>query len=537
MQSTSYISNDSFHLQPSWKRKTHKPHFNFNKFNLNKPKTLTLFNSIKTSYKEINSEVKADLFHLPIGIRKGGKISQYFWDGSHLQLVSVDGEDWNWFKFDDGFEKLCKFCCSAIRGFLIPNRVQEKNYMEYVKWKFLHRVFSSALQVLATQAMFRAMGVGFSQSLPSAAALNWVLKDGLGRLSRCIYTASLASAFDTNLKRVRFSTSIIFTLSIGVELLTPFFPSYFLLLATMANIAKQISLACYLATASAVHRSFAVGDNLCEISAKAQLQTVCFDNLGLILAALLNYLCRNNQRVISILFLTNKTRQWLRLQAGLPLFVYPIFSAIDLFGIYQGLKHVHLQTLTKDRLEIIVETWIQSEFKFVPSPAEISKKEGIDFPWFKGRKRWPIRIGCVDPKAQIPKISMLIMRALRSEELYFVCMETSKRGFTSWQESVLLSLRKGADTSHIIIGLLQACHIRKSLLLREKEWEHILANDIAESVTSEWFELVEESHKTCAQGKVNLLKEMKRAGWAVENILLSTHEQVRYSFLGDKHDS
>lgn len=48
--------------------------------------------------------------------------------------------------------------------------------------------------------MFRAIGFGSSRSLPSAAALNWVLKDGLGRLSRCIYTASVGSAFDTNLK-------------------------------------------------------------------------------------------------------------------------------------------------------------------------------------------------------------------------------------------------------------------------------------------------------------------------------------------------
>lgn len=48
--------------------------------------------------------------------------------------------------------------------------------------------------------MFRAIGIGYKSSLPSAAALNWVLKDGLGRLSRCIYTARLASAFDTNLK-------------------------------------------------------------------------------------------------------------------------------------------------------------------------------------------------------------------------------------------------------------------------------------------------------------------------------------------------
>lgn len=39
-----------------------------------------------------------------------------------------------------------------------------------------------------------------------------------------------------------------FSLSVGLELLTPAFPQYFLLLASVANIAKQISLACYLAT-------------------------------------------------------------------------------------------------------------------------------------------------------------------------------------------------------------------------------------------------------------------------------------------------
>lgn len=50
------------------------------------------------------------------------------------------------------------------------------------------------------------------------------------------------------LKRVSFSTSVLFSLSIGVELLTPAFPKYFLLLASVANIGKQISLACHLAT-------------------------------------------------------------------------------------------------------------------------------------------------------------------------------------------------------------------------------------------------------------------------------------------------
>jgi hypothetical protein len=194
--------------------------------------------------------------------------------------------------------------------------------------------------------------------------------------------------------------------------MTPVFPQYFLLLASIANIAKQISLSCYLATGSAVHRSFAVADNLGEVSAKAQIQTVCFDNLGLLLAVLLNMLFQHNQR----------------LQACLPFVLYPIFSTFDLLGIYQGLKHINLQTLTKDRLEIILERWI--EFRQVPSPAEVSEEEGIGLLGSRGSKRvWPIRIGCLDPKAQIPTLSMMAMQSLCSDDGYFITMELSSQGF------------------------------------------------------------------------------------------------------------
>ena len=53
-----------------------------------------------------------------------------------------------------------------------------------------------------------------------------------------------------------------------------------------------------------------------------------------------------------------------RLLAGLPFVVYPIFSAIDLFGIYQGLKHVHLQTLTKVSFSVVLDYF--SEFIRLP---------------------------------------------------------------------------------------------------------------------------------------------------------------------------
>ncbi|KAI8535491.1 hypothetical protein RHMOL_Rhmol10G0178800 [Rhododendron molle] len=487
---------------------------------------LTLSNSLKTSlnyeFQRGNLDEPTSPASLPVVILGSGAVLRYIWDRSELKLVSVDGNNAVSLKsllisdFEDGFGKLFRMCSLGVRNFFLPRQVTG-NYLQYVRWKLLHRVFSSALQVLATQAMFRAIGVGYSCSLPSAAALNWVLKDGLGRLSRCIYTASLAYAFDTNLKRVRFSTSVLFSLSIGIELLTPAYPQYFLLLATIANIAKQISLACYLATGTAIHQSFAVADNLGEVSAKAQIQTVCFDNLGLMLAAALNILFKNNQR----------------LQAGLPFVVYPIFSAIDLIGIYQGLKHVHLQTLTKDRLEIIITKWV--ELGCVPSPADVSKVEGVNFMRSNGRGLWPIRIGCLNPKRQIPRLSMTTMQLLKGEDMYFVCLEIicSRLAATHQvSQGIVLCVREGSCTADVVMGLLQACHIRKAMLSGRCRWEDNLgACYDSSSVLRHWFELVEDS-KQCAHRDFTLLNDqMLEVGWACRNILLSTEEQARYSFL------
>ncbi|XP_059598651.1 protein root UVB sensitive 4 isoform X2 [Vitis vinifera] len=465
MQSTLYIPSDSycFSCPRQAPFKLRRPQF--------LTKTLGSSNSLKTSCEHEFEGVDGPIStaRLPVVIRRWGRVSQYLWNGSEsrLQLVRVDGGASSLcLNFDDGLNNLFALCSSAVRDFFIPQKVSG-NYMDYVKWKFLHRVFSSALQVLATQAMFRAIGIGYSRSLPSAAALNWVLKDGLGRLCRCIYTASLASAFDTNLK-------------------------------------------------SAVHRSFAIADNLGEVSAKAQIQMVCFDNLGLMLAAVLNILCKNNQRLL----------------AGLPFVVYPIFSAIDLFGIYQGLKHVHLQTLTKDRLEIILNMWIQ--LGYVPSPAEVSKEEGISFPWSKGRELWPIRIGCLDPKGRLPKLSMLMMQSLSSEDFYFICMEACRRLTRPEQQGILLCLREGASTTDVISGLLQACYVRKKLLLNRTRWKNIVEDcDTSDTFVREWFKVVEDS-KQSAQRDLNLLnEEMLRLGWTVKNILLSAEEQVKYRFVDD----
>jgi glutamate N-acetyltransferase/amino-acid N-acetyltransferase len=56
------------------------------------------------------------------------------------------------------------------------------------------------LSILSTQAMLEAVGIGAKRSLPVAATLNWVLKDGLGRMGRISVGALFGSGFDSDLK-------------------------------------------------------------------------------------------------------------------------------------------------------------------------------------------------------------------------------------------------------------------------------------------------------------------------------------------------
>ncbi len=50
------------------------------------------------------------------------------------------------------------------------------------------------------QSLLLAVGVGAQRSLPAAAAINWILKDGLGRLGRLSVAARFGNSFDSDLK-------------------------------------------------------------------------------------------------------------------------------------------------------------------------------------------------------------------------------------------------------------------------------------------------------------------------------------------------
>ena len=125
------------------------------------------------------------------------------------------------------------------------------------------------------------MGVGAQRALPAAAAVNWLLKDGLGRLGRLVVATRFGQSFDSDLKRFRFATSLLFAGSVALEFATPHYPQHFLALASAANVGKSIGLTTYISTQPSFGKSFAKRENLADITAKAQAQQMVVDTLGL----------------------------------------------------------------------------------------------------------------------------------------------------------------------------------------------------------------------------------------------------------------
>ena len=134
----------------------------------------------------------------------------------------------------------------------------------------------SAAYVLSTNAMLVSIGVTNSAaSLPLAATINWVLKDGLGSIGMIAYAAYVGQRFDANAKATKWRADALFNVGVLLELATPLAPTLFLPLASLANVAKGVGGLAAGASKAALHRTLALRENLGDITAKLYSQGQC----------------------------------------------------------------------------------------------------------------------------------------------------------------------------------------------------------------------------------------------------------------------
>eukprot|EP00887_Chlorella_sp_A99_P004989 scaffold4.g4989.t1 len=149
----------------------------------------------------------------------------------------------------------------------------------------LQYFFGGALSVYTTRSLLGALGVANRHTGEAAAAVNWVVKDGAGRMGRFLF-ARWGRQLDSELKQFRLGGDLLMEAGkllgqhsfdasrppsaerAAMELATALAPRLFLPLACTANLAKNLAAVAASATRAPIYRAFARQNNLGDITAK-----------------------------------------------------------------------------------------------------------------------------------------------------------------------------------------------------------------------------------------------------------------------------
>jgi len=215
------------------------------------------------------------------------------------------------------------------------------SYHIFIKWRVVQRFISAILHVLGTQSLLLSLGINNGhRAVGLSAALNWVLKDALGKIVRMFWASKMGCKFDSDAKRWRYRSSLLYALGNGLEIGTFLCPSLFLLLATCANACKQMSMLTNSATRNALFNSFRDGtrENIGDITAKGEAQIAVVDLLGILCGVCLS-------RLIGISF-KSILGVWVTLQA------------LEVGCVYKCIRQVEFRLLNFERLSIITERFL-----------------------------------------------------------------------------------------------------------------------------------------------------------------------------------
>ncbi|KAM0016352.1 putative Root UVB sensitive family [Helianthus debilis subsp. tardiflorus] len=249
---------------------------------------------------------------------------------------------------------------SFIRSYVVPDGFPDSvspSYVPYMTWRALKHFFGGAMGVFTTQALLHSVGVSKSQAMPGAVAINWIIKDGSGRIGKMLFSRQ-GKKFDYDLKQLRLSGDLLMELGAAVELATTAVPHLFLPLACAANVAKNVAAVTSTSTRTPIYKAFAKGENIGDVTAKGE----CVGNVADLLGTGFSIIMAKRN---PSLFTT-----------------FALLSCGYLFSSYREVKSVVLHTLNRARFTVAVESFLKTGS--VPTLQEGNMMETVfNLPWCK----------------------------------------------------------------------------------------------------------------------------------------------------------
>jgi hypothetical protein len=244
------------------------------------------------------------------------------------------------------------------------------DYDRFWRWNIARHTLLEAAEVLGTQSMLLALGVGGASTLPLAAAWKWVLKDGLGYFAKVALATQLAPRVDADPKRFRLFGDLVMALGTLFEMLTLSFPSWFLVLASVGNLLRK---AADVATGPAYRvflYHFSIRSNSGDVSSKSESQVVVGRLMGIGSGIAVSAATSNDATSLLV--------------------AYGVLSVGHLYATYQSVIRLELRTLNRVRLEYILTVYVDTQGASVPSIAEANAAERKQL-LFPDKARYSIR--------------------------------------------------------------------------------------------------------------------------------------------------
>ncbi|XP_039133560.1 protein root UVB sensitive 6 [Dioscorea cayenensis subsp. rotundata] len=321
---------------------------------------------------------------------------------------------------------------SFIRSYVVPEGFPDSvtpSYVPYMTWRALKHFFGGAMGVFTTQTLLSSVGVSRNQATSGAVAINWILKDGAGRVGKMLF-ARQGKKFDYDLKQLRFAGDLLMELGAGVELATAAVPHLFLPLACAANVVQNVAAVTSTSTRTPIYKAYARGENIGDVTAKGESVGNIADLLG---TGLSIFISKRNPSLVAS---------------------FTLLSFGYIFSSYREVKSVVLNTLNRARFTVAVESFLKTGC--VPSLKEGNLNENIFTPPWSNRT--PIVLGPRFGDAFQEPASFLAIERMFENERYIVTYNPAKGNIYALFKDQAKSedILKAAFHAHVLLHCIRS---------------------------------------------------------------------------------
>ncbi|XP_071944514.1 RUS family member 1-like [Antedon mediterranea] len=205
--------------------------------------------------------------------------------------------------------------------------------------------------------MLKGVGVGDESATAAAATITWILKDGSGMIGRILFAWYQGTSLDCDAKRWRLFADILNDLAICIELVSPLFPSVFVIIACVSSVFRSIVGVAGGATRAALTMHQARRNNMADVSAKDGSQETLVNLAALLIGLIITPLASGNYMLTWSLFF--------------------MFTFLHLYANYRAVTCVVMETLNQTRLHLLVQVFLQSPDLHMLSPAKTNAMEPV----------------------------------------------------------------------------------------------------------------------------------------------------------------